>query len=227
MDEKRTHWRRRPNSKCSKASPELSNYTHQVKERQISRLCRYRPQFPIPQYKSRCIRITKNKFILQTTVHLPNATIKTTLSTIQFQPERLNCTFVPTLPQYSSNGTLKRKGTLITTYHHGEHRVRGLKTVGTFFPKVAIFLNSDDVTANSISRFRDDDVGGNIGVFSGKCLGDAEATDATTNDHAVDGRGISGAGIGLSGGFGRRCGGLLGNGTAEAEDRIKVIARGF
>lgn len=49
-------------------------------------------------------------------------------------------------------------------------------------------------------------------MLSGKCLGDAEAADASADDHAVD-RG--GAGMGLRGGFGRRCGGLLRNGAAE------------
>lgn len=97
------------------------------------------------------------------------------------------------------------------TYHHGEHRIGGLKTIRAFFPEITVPLNGDDVAADSVSGFGDDDVGGGIG---GKGLGDAEAADAAADNDAVDGGGIE-----LGGGFRRRRGGFLGDGAADARVR--------
>lgn len=54
-------------------------------------------------------------------------------------------------------------------------------------------------------------------MFSGEGLGDAEAADASADDYAVDGGGVSG--------FGRRCGGFLGNGATN--NRVTVRGREF
>jgi len=101
------------------------------------------------------------------------------------------------------------------TYHHGEHWIRGLKTVGTFFPEIPVLLQRGDVASNAVSGLSHDDVG--FGVFSGEGLGDAEAADASADDYAVDGGGVSG--------FGRRCGGFLGNGATN--NRVTVRGREF
>lgn len=52
-------------------------------------------------------------------------------------------------------------------------------------------------------------------MFGGEGLGDAEAADASADDHAVDAGGVSG--------YGRRYGGFLGDGAAE--NRIRARAR--
>lgn len=133
---------------------------------------------------------------------------------IKFQP--IACTYI-------TNEALQRKKRLITTYHHGEHRIGRLKTVRTFFPQITIPLNGDDIATNSISSLGDHKIGDTISVFGRKSLSDAEAADATTNDYTVNGGEVSGAGIC----FGRRCGGFgfLGNGTTE--NRVPVIAKEF
>ena len=101
-------------------------------------------------------------------------------------------------------------------YHHGKHRIRGLKTVRTLFPEITIPLNSGDITTNTISRLSDNHIRSCIGGPGGKGLRDAEATDAAANDHAVHGAIVLATRIGFLASFGWGYRGLLSNGTPHS-----------
>lgn len=72
-------------------------------------------------------------------------------------------------------------------YHESEHGIGWLEAVGTLFPEIAVPLDSGDVSADSISCLRHDEIWGCIiGTLSRQSVGNAEPTDTGADDYAIE-----------------------------------------